>query len=331
MNPEKVFVTGANGMLGNHICRELLNQKYLVKAFCLKDNRQNLLKDLDLEFVYGNVLNFEELSREMEGCDYVIHIAAITDLWPRRKEIINKVNIDGTKNIVKACKKHNIKRLAHIGSASSFNSGLIDKPGDELEPFSGWKYGMDYLDSKYLAQQYLIEEYKENNFPVIVINPTFMIGAFDSGPSSGKMLLTLYKNQLPGYTNGGKNFVCTVDVASAAVNALKFGRLGECYIAGNENLTYKEFFQKACLLMNKPFKLKKIPYGLILSVGFLNSATARLIRRPPKLSYGIARLSNVSQYYNVSKARNELKMTQTPIENGIRQCLNWFQENNYCN
>ena len=327
---KKVFVTGANGMLGNNICRELLEQNYQVKAFCLKDNRKNLLEGLAIEYVQGDILDQEQLNKEMKDCSYVIHIAAITDLWPRRKEIINKVNIQGTKNIVEACKKNGIKRLVHIGSASSFNSGAIDKPGNENEPFTGWKYGMDYLDSKYLAQEYLKEEYKQNNFPVIIINPTFMIGAFDSGPSSGKMILSLYKNQLPGYTGGGKNFVCTTDVAMAAVNALQFGKLGECYIAGNENLTYKEFFLKACQVMNKPFRLKKVPYGLILSVGFINSAAARILRRPPQLSYGIARLSNVSQYYDVTKARTDLKMPQTPIETGIEKCVEWFKSNDYC-
>ena len=56
------------------------------------------------------------------------------------------------------------------------------------------------------------------------------------------MLLGIYNNSIPGYSKGGKNFVCSQDVAVAAVNALVLGRMGECYIAGNENLSFKDFF-----------------------------------------------------------------------------------------
>ena len=89
----------------------------------------------------------------------------------------------------------------------------------------------------------LLKRFNKNGFPVVIINPTYMIGPFDSGPSSGQMLIALCKGALKLYCNGGKNFVCSVDVAKAAVNALTKGVIGECYIAGNENMGFKEFFQ----------------------------------------------------------------------------------------
>lgn len=327
---EVIFVTGANGMLGTNICLELVRQNYVVKALCLHGSESEFLSQNGIEIITGNVLDLQKLKEYLKACDKVIHIAALTGIWPRRCKKIREVNVRGTMNIVAAAKESNIKRIVHIGSASSFHGGCKKFPGNETSPFLGRKYKMDYIDTKYEAQEFLMQEHKKNQLPVVIINPTFMIGAFDSGPSSGKMLISLYKNQLPGYSSGGKNFVCSTDVAKAAVNALKLGRTGECYIAGSSNLTYAEFFKTACLVMNKPFKLKKIPHALILAVGLINSITGRIIGKSPKLSYGVARMSNIEQYYCCKKAVTELQMPQTPIEAGIRSSIDWFLQNKYC-
>ena len=156
-----------------------------------------------------------------------------------------------------------------------------------------------------------------------------MIGPFDSAPSSGKVLIALLTGKLPCYSRGGKNFVCSTDVALAAVSALNLGRLGECYIVGNENLEYGEFFRKVCATMNKKFKLLKAPDFLIICFGFINSIMARVIRKPPVVSFSMARMAGNGQYYSSEKAQDELQITPTPIEQGIEQCVNWFELNGY--
>jgi dihydroflavonol-4-reductase len=326
---EKIFVTGADGMLGSSICRELLNQGYVVKAMCFPGRVPATLNGLSIEIVYGNVLDKSFLLKEMQGCNKVINVAALTNVYPRRSKIVNDVNYSGAKNVMEVVEELKMTRMVHIGSASSFDHGSKQNPGDERSGYNGWKYGMDYIDSKFKAQQLLLEKHAKDGFPVIIVNPTFMIGPFDSGPSSGAMLINLATNNIPGYTGGGKNFVCSVDVANAAVNALKLGRLGQCYIAGGKNLDFKEFFEKACEILGKPFKLKKIPQFLVLIVGFFNSIIARLTKSKPKLSFGMAKMASISQCFSPAKAIEELQMTQTPIEVGIKQCLDWFKANNY--
>lgn len=326
---EKVFVTGAEGMLGSSICRQLTAQGYAVKALCFDNRVQDTLSGLSLEKAKGDVLNKACILKEMEGCDYVIHAAALTHVYPKRNATVYKVNMEGTKNVMEAAEKLNITRMVHIGSASSFGCGTKEAPGTETTAFTGWKYGMDYIDSKYMAQKLLLEKHASSGFPVIIINPTFMIGPFDSAPSSGQMLLSLYKNKIPGYSGGGKNFVCSVDVAVAAVNALRQGSLGQCYIAGNENLEFCEFFKKAAYTMNKKFTLKRMPQPLILLAGSFGSLLASVTGKPPGISYGVAKLAAVKQYFSSDKTVRELNMPQTPIEVGIKQCMDWFAANGY--
>lgn len=325
----KVFVSGANGMLGASICRELIRQGYPVKAMILPNLNINVLDGLNIETVEGNILDKDFLQREMADCEFVIHAAALTTVWPRRSELVMKVNFEGTKNVMEVAEKLLMKRMVHIGSANSFGHGSKEKPGNETTSYIFGKYGLDYIKSKYLAQKMLLEKYLKDNFPIIIINPTYMIGPFDSGPSSGKMIIELLKDRLPGYSSGGKNFICSTDVATATVNALKHGKLGECYIVGNENLGYKEFFNKVCDLRNKKFKLIKVPSLLVLCIGLFNSLVARVTKKTPKLSYTMTRMASVGQYYSSEKARRELALPQTPIETGIELCIDWFESNGY--
>ena len=326
---KKVFVTGADGMLGSNICRQLINRGYAVKAMVLPKRQSNVLSGLCIETVKGDILDKKILEKEMKDCDSVIHAAALTTVWPRRSDLVMSVNFDGTKNVMEVAEKNKMKRMVYIGSASSFSHGPKEKPGDETSSFGGWSYGMDYIESKYLAQKMLLEKHAQHGFPVIIINPTYMIGPFDSAPSSGKMLIELLSGRLPCYSKGGKNFVCSSDVAVASVNALKLGRIGHCYIAGNENLEYGEFFKKACAIWDKKFLLRKVPCFLITCFGFYNSIIARIISKPPKLSYTMARMAGVGQYFSSFKAQKELNMPQTPIEKGIEQCVSWFESNGY--
>lgn len=325
----KVFVTGADGMLGSSICRELIKQDYQVKAMVLPKRKSTVLSGLCIETVRGDILDKLFLEREMKDCEWVIHAAALTTLWPRRSRQVMSVNLEGTKNVMEVAQKHQLKRMVYISSASSFSPGDKDNPGNENSEFSWHRFGMDYITSKYLAQKMLLTSHSHDNFPVIIINPTFMIGPYDSAPSSGRILLDLYANRIPGYPSGGKNFVSSKDVAIAVVNALKHGRLGECYIAGNENMEYAEFLRKACKIGGKKFKLIKVPQVLLLIIGFFNSGMARLTNKPPKLSFTMARVAGVGQYFSSEKAQKELKMPQTPIEIGIEQCMNWFKSNGY--
>lgn len=326
---KKIFVTGADGMLGTHICRQLLAQGYSVKAMVLPQSKSNTLQGFALEIVQGNILDQAFLMEAMRGCDAVIHVAALTTVWPRRMPIIKEVNYTGSLHVAHAVKALGLQRMVHIGTANSFGHGSKENPGNENTPFNAGMYKMDYINSKLHAQQTLLHLHQQEVLPVLIINPTFMIGAYDSGPSSGQMLIGLYNKVIPAYASGGKNFVCAKDVTIAAVNALSMGKTGECYIAGNENLSFKEFFQKAASVMDIPFNLRKAPHAAILLLGAFNSVWARLSRKPPKISFTMARMSGVNQYFSAAKAQQQLQMPQTPIEEGIQECINWFKANGY--
>src|ERR1041384_5868952 len=186
-HPRKtVFLTGANGLLGSHITRELLSKNYLVKAFIETGKQPSTLENLEgLTFVYGNILNRKEVIAASENCDYIIHAAASTAVMPARSQIINEINISGTQNIINASITNRVKRLIYIGSANTFGYGTLQDPGNETVPFCGDKFGLDYIDSKHEAHRRVLNAVRYNNLPAVILCPTFMLGKYDSKPGSG--------------------------------------------------------------------------------------------------------------------------------------------------
>ena len=219
----RVFVTGADGFLGSNLLRELKSRGHEVVAFLQKSRSHEHIEEFIDEKQFGDLLDPKSLIDSTKNCDAVIHTAANTDIWPPRKEIVRRVNIEGSKNVVRAVQENGIKRLVYVGTANSFGPGTKESPGDESRPYAAAKYGLDYMDSKYEVHQFVEAEAKAGRLPAIIVNPTFMMGEHDSKPGPGEMLIGIYHQKAPGYSPGGRNVVHVKDACVAIANALEMG------------------------------------------------------------------------------------------------------------
>lgn len=326
----RVLVTGPDGVLGSNLVRELINRSYDVSVLLLEEGKSPTLDGLKIKRHYGNVLNVSDVEQSFENQDVIIHCAAATSVFPARNENVNKVNIEGTKNVIAAVKKFKIQRLIYVGTANSFGFGsTLEDLGKEGSTYKSLKYGLDYMDSKRKAQELILEEVEKNLLPAVIVNPTFMIGPYDSRPSSGLMILALHKGKVPGYTTGGKNYIAVKDAAFAIANAITMGRIGECYILGNENLTYQEAFTKIASSIGAKAPTRKLTPTMVKTYGTLNSFFAKIFGFYPSVTKELAAISCDRHYYSPEKARNELQLPQTPIEVAAKECFDWFQSNGY--
>ncbi len=326
----EILVTGPDGLLGSNLVRELLSRNYKVSVLLEPGKDPMTLKDLPIKKHYGNILDPQILDEVFKGKDIVFHCAASTSVFPARNKNVIKVNVEGTKNIIDASLKHSIKRLIHVGTASSFGSGNChEKLGDEKNPYLNMGIGMDYMDSKYEGQQLVLEAVKNKKLQAIVVNPTFMLGAFDSRPSSGAMVLAIYNKKVPGSSSGGKNYVAVKDVAIAMANAITMGRIGETYILGNVNLRYAEAFATIAKVLAVKGPKRVLPDALLIAYGTINSFLARTLRFEPAVTKEICKISCEIHFYSPEKARKELLLPQTPIEDAIQECFDWFKNNGY--
>jgi dihydroflavonol-4-reductase len=326
----KVLVTGANGFLGSHIVRTLLARDYDVRAFILPNTSQESLQGFVYEVFEGNLLDSEDISKALDSCDYVIHTAAITDVWPSKNRLSWQINYEAVKSLVREIRKKPIKRLIHVGTANSFGFGSLDQPGNEKCEYNGGKYNLDYMDSKKAAQDYLLAEaMKRTRLPVVIINPTFMIGENDTKPGPGEMIISVMMRRVPGYSSGGRCFAAVKDVALACVQAIENGQIGECYITGGVNLCYRDFFRMIAKVANiKPPKLKMPTFVAILFASLLEFF-ARIQKKKPKLTKTMARISGDGHYYSSEKARQELDYLESDLEEALREAVSWYASHGY--
>jgi dihydroflavonol-4-reductase len=327
----KVLITGADGILGNNLARELLRRNYEVSVLLINEDVRAIgLEKLSVTKLYGNILNYDCINNAVKGHDVVIHAAASTQVYPARCKQIIDVNVTGTENVISACLEHKIKRLIHVGTANSFAPGTILHPGNEENSYAGDKYGLDYMDSKYMAQQAVLKAVQNSGLNALVVNPTFMLGAHDTKPSSGALILALYNKKVPVYTNGSKTYVAVNDAAVAIVNAITMGEEGECYILGNYNLKYNEAFELICEVLDVDAPKYAAPNWLVYAYGAMNSLVARFAKNTnPSVTKELAKLSCEEHCYSGLKAKQKLKMPCTDLRIAVQQGVNWFKENGY--
>ncbi len=316
-------------MLGSNLVRELIQRDHQVRAFLLPNSPAKTLDGLDIEITYGNILDAQQLTEASVNCDAIIHTAANTNIWPNRSEIVRRVNVDGTRNVIEASLQNDIKKLVYVGTANSFGFGSKADPGNENKPYQSTKYGLDYMDSKYEAQQIILTAVKNNGLPASIINPTFMWGPYDSKPGAGAMILAIYNRKVPAFAPGGRNYIYVKDVVVAIANALTKGKNGECYIAGHHNMNYKEAFTKIASVVNVKPPAISIPGFVTKAYGWMGSTISNITGKAPIVSYSMAQISCDNHYFSAAKAVKELDMPQTDIEVAIKECFLWLKENGY--
>ena len=329
MAPQPVLVTGAGGFLGRHLVAELRQRGYPVRALLRPGTAPPFPAGWGIDCRSGDLTQPATLTGAADGCAAIVHTAALAQVNPARNPAVWAVNLGGTENILRLARQTGVGRLVYVGTANVFGFGSRQHPGDETRPYAGRRYGLDYMDSKRAATDRVLRAVAEEQLPAVLVHPTFLLGPQDAKPTSNALLLELYRGKLPGYPTGGKNYVHVRDVAVATVNALTQGRVGESYILGNENLSYHEAFWLMARVLGVPAPRWRIPPRLARLYGAVCTVQARFTGRLAQLNAGMAAVANDGHYFNVQKARTELGLPSTPIEQAVAEAFAWFKAHRY--
>lgn len=320
----KVFVTGANGLLATNTIVALLSRGYHVKGF-LRDRNKFLLPAHErMELAVGDITDPESLDRAIPGCDFVIHCAATTDQRLLRWDDYYRINVQGTENVIQAAIKHHVKKMVYVGTANVFGYGTLEAPGNETLPIRKPFVDTWYTQSKLLGQQRTLEAAEK--IQVTIANPSFLIGPYDSKPTSGAIIRVGYGKKLVFYPPGGKNFVNAADAANGLVDALEKGIHREAYILTGDNLTYRAFFGKLRTQSGRRALLIRVPAILLLAAGYVGDLLRWFGVRTPLSSLNMKILC-ASSYYSNNKANTQLGSVFRPIDKGMADAIAWFKAN----
>jgi dihydroflavonol-4-reductase len=331
-----VLVTGANGFLGRHLVAELLRRGYPVRALVRPGSPASPalppLGSLPIEVCeldLTQVVRKGELAATIGGCGAIIHAAALAQVNPARSRAVRAANLTGTEQALYLAHLGGVGRFVYVGTANVFGFGPKKQPGDETHPYVGRRYGLDYMDSKRAATDHVLRAVAREQLPAVLVHPTFMLGPGDVRPTSGALLLELHRGRLPGYPLGGKNYVHVQDVAVATVNALTQGRVGESYILGNENLSYREAFRLISSVLGVAPPRWPVPPPLANFYGTICDLQTLFTGRPAQVNSAMTAVANDGHYFTAQKARHELSLPQTPITQAVAEAFAWFKTHGY--
>ena len=242
---EKILITGGCGFLGYYLVKEIKESfpKSKIKISDLRENshKDYIIKDKDIEISLGkDITDYNSIKDEFKDADCVIHCAGLVSFSLKDKDALFDVNVEGTKNVLKASIENNIKNFVHISSVAALGYKDCKKTlVDESFEFD-WKIAEKkkkfYMITKYLADVE-VDRHKEK-MNTLILYPGMMVGPGDL-KNSVTLVQAIKERKIPFNMPGGTNIADVRDVARGIVLAMKNKSTGDFLLSGH-NLSYSD-------------------------------------------------------------------------------------------
>jgi dihydroflavonol-4-reductase len=329
----QALVTGATGFIGANVARALLERGRAVRVLVRASSERGNLAGLDLEIVTGDLRDPSATASAVRGCDEVYHAGAEYTFWSKSPAELFASNVGGTANVMEACLRHGVRRVVYTSTVGTIGLGGAAPPGtprDERSPPRKGQFTGHYKRSKLEAEQVALR-YVARGVPVVIVNPSAPVGAFDRKPTpTGQILVDFMRGSLPAFVDTGLNVVHVRDVALGHVLAAERGVVGERYILGNQNLSLPEILAILAAISGREAPKVRIPYALAYLAGLASTMVSdHLTGRPPAVPLEAVKMSRFHMYFSPDKAVRSLGLPQTPPEQALGDALAWFAANGY--
>ena len=324
------FVTGASGFVGSAVVRALIRSGYAVRALVRRYSPRVNLDGLDVEIVEGDIRDADAIAAATKGARYVFHVAADYRLWASDPDEITRTNVDGTRAVMTAAQAACVERVVYTSSVATLKLHGRGRPADETSPLSEDEAIGTYKRSKVAAERLVEGMVARHGLPAVIVNPSTPIGPRDVRPTpTGRLIVEAASGRVPAFVDTGLNLVHVDDVAAGHVAALRRGRIGERYILGGENVALADLLSRIALLVQRRPPRLRLPRALIYPVALAAEGVARVTRREPFVTLDGLRMAKYKMYFTSAKAERELGYTSRPVEEALRDALQWFRAMGY--
>jgi dihydroflavonol-4-reductase len=317
-----VLVIGANGHLGAHLVRQLLDAGNPVRALVRRTSETKALEGISVEIVRGDIQQPHSLLEAVEECEEVYHLAAPTHRVPDASAAI----VQGTRNVLHACQHARARRLVYVSSIVTIGySWTADVILDERT--NQRTDATTYHTAKWVAEQDVIKFGRTEGLSVVIVNPATLIGPLDYRvtPSNAPIQWCL-EGGLRIALPGGVTVVHVEDAARGLLQAMQHGRTCERYILGGDRLTIREYFALIAKECGRPGPLMTLPRAAVMAAGIAFSAVERLSGRRMPLTFSQARhLVGKYGWYSSDKAVRELGYSWRPAAEAVKEYVSWVR------
>ena len=321
------LVTGATGHIGNVLVRKLLERGEKVRAMILPGESREPISGLDVEAVEGDVLNLDAVFESMRGIKGIFHLAGVISIMPGANPFVRKVNVEGTKNILRAAREMKIGKLVYTSSIHAIQrveDGIIDEniPYDMNNPYGA------YDRSKAEATLEVLQS-AQTGLEAVVACPTGVIGPYDfRGSMMGAVIHDAAAAKPTLYVDGAYDFVDVRDVADGLITAAEKGKRGESYILSGQKISVRYMLETVREVTGKNFFQMKIPFDLAKFAAMFTPMYYQMANATPRFTpYSLEVLKSNSNISH-AKASRDLGYHPRSLYESIRDTVKWFLEKN---
>ncbi|MBG99512.1 MAG: NAD-dependent epimerase [Solibacterales bacterium] len=320
------LITGATGFLGRHLVAQLsqAEPEIHLRLLCRSPWRDDLEKST--EVVLGDITSRSDVDRAVKGVDQIYHLAGIVQRQPKDPSLLYNTHVEGTRHVCEAMHRYGVSKAVFISTSGTIAVGHTPAERDETAKYAtrtveGWPYYTSKIDAEKLALKYV----EEKELPIVIVNPSLLLGPGDDRFSSTQDIALFLEGQIMAIPSGGLNLVDVRDVAATIISAMHQGRIGERYLLGGVNWTFKELITHTAQISGLPTPKIEPPLWLALGSAKLLRATMPLIGHEFKLDDESIRMSACFWYCSTAKARKELGLkTRDPMAT-LRETISYIR------
>ncbi len=323
-------VIGATGHLGNVLVRSLVEKGEKVRAVVLPNDDLTPIKGLDIEVVRGDITDLPSLNEALNGANVVYHLASAVNISSGSRALLEKVNVEGTKNVISAAIKNRIERLIYTSSVHAILEPPHGTTMDETQPFAPEKVLGDYAKTKAKASVEVLNAVKKHGLDAVILCPSGIIGPYDFRTSEmGQLMLDFIEGRLKAYIDGAYDFADVRDVANGHILAAENGKKGEYYILSGHRITIEKLLDLLEKITGIKKPIHKMPYALALFTAPLTPIYYYFTKTKPLFTTYSIRVLASNSYISHEKASRELGYTVRPIEESLIDVYNWFVQSGF--
>jgi dihydroflavonol-4-reductase len=326
------LVTGANGHLGNNLCRLLVERGKRVRAMVRHNVDPAPLAGLDVEIVHGDILGADDVATAVADCGHVYHAAAGFLMWSRDPERDNiRPCVEGTRTVLEAAARAGVEKLVYVSTSGTIGGATTPVSRDETHDNSSPH--THYVRGKIAAEREAFAIAKRTGLPVVAVQPGLILGPrFWKLSESVRQVADFLNHGAPLYFDGGFSVVDVEDVARGCMLAMEKGRAGERYILSGEDLTVKQLFDLMADLSGLPAPKIKAPVGVLRVAAAVMEFASQLTGRRPMIDRSqVDEFAGSYAYFSSAKAQRDLGYTYLPARETLQRTITWLVEHGFVN
>ncbi|WP_439886119.1 NAD-dependent epimerase/dehydratase family protein [Pseudomonas sp. MBLB4123] len=325
----KLAVLGATGLLGHHAARAIKAAGHQLRLIHRPSSRIERLAYLGGECRAAELFDHAELCRALDGVDGVLFCAGHYPSQPRRWQDEVACALDQSNHFYAACLAAEVPRILYVGAAIALPrhpQGVAGHEGLFYEGMPRWRN--PYLLCKWALDEQAREQAR-CGLPVVIAIPGMALGAFDAGPSTGRLITAIANGAMRYFVPGRRNLIDAAEAGRGLLLALERGRVGERYLLTGQNIQLAELTARIAALVGVPAP-RPMPLALARGVAALGRLRYRLTGQAPLLDDTALAVMAGGQYLDGSKAREELGfVAEQTLDDTLGRAIQWFRENGY--